>query len=118
MITFLPSVDLVASRDFYERVLGLELAVDQKTCLIFRVTDGGYLGVCERANAGGSADVITTIVSDDVDAWCERIVQAGWKIDIGPEHSATYGIYHAFMMDPSGNRIEIQRFDDPNWSRS
>jgi len=118
LITFLPSTDLVASRDFYGRVLGLELAVDQVTCLIFKVTATAYLGVCERVSARGGESVITTIVSDDVDGWCTRISEAGWTIDSGPEHSSTYGIYHAFMRDPSGNQIEIQRFDDPTWSQS
>ena len=37
-IGFYPCHDLSATRDFYERDLGLELARDQESCLIFRVT--------------------------------------------------------------------------------
>ena len=117
LITFLPVTDLAGSRDFYERVLGLELVVDQTTCLIFRVTDTGYLGICEKAESNDSEGVITTLVADDVDGWSARISDAGWPIELGPEHSATYGIYHVFVMDPSGNRIEIQRFDDASWAQ-
>lgn len=117
LITFLPATDLNASRDFYERVLGLQLVVDQTTCLIFRVTDTGYLGVCENDETNGSAGVITTLVANDVDGWCDRISDAGWPIQLGPEHSATYCIYHAFLLDPAGNRIEIQRFDDARWDQ-
>jgi catechol 2,3-dioxygenase-like lactoylglutathione lyase family enzyme len=116
LVTFLPAVDLGASRDFYERVLGLRLVVDQTTCFIFRVTDGAFVGVCER-DRPSAGDVVTTLVSDEVDAWCARIVDAGWVIDSGPEHSEAFGIYHAYVTDPSGNRLEIQRFDDPDWAQ-
>jgi catechol 2,3-dioxygenase-like lactoylglutathione lyase family enzyme len=116
LVTFLPSSDLVASRDFYERILGLALVVDQTTCLIFKVTDAAFIGVCDSLDASGDNPVITTVVTDDVDGWCARILDAGWTPESGPEHSEMYGIYHAFLRDPSGNRIEIQRFDDPSWS--
>ncbi len=115
LVTFLPTAELSASRDFYENVLGLELVVDQSTCLIFRVSASGYLGVCHKDGSFASNGVITTLVTDDVDAWCHRITDRGWVIDSGPEHSAVFGIYHAFLADPSGNRLEIQRFDDPTW---
>lgn len=115
LVTFLPTMDLGASRDFYEGVLGLELVVDQSTCLIFRVSATGFLGVCEKDLSFVSNGVITTLVTDDVDAWCDRIAGRAWAIDSGPEHSDVYGIYHAFLTDPSGNRLEIQRFDDPAW---
>jgi catechol 2,3-dioxygenase-like lactoylglutathione lyase family enzyme len=115
LVAFLPTTDLSASRGFYEGVLGLELVVDQSTCLIFRVSASGFLGVCEKDGSFVSDGVITTLVTDDVDAWCHRISGRGWVIDSGPEHSDVYGIYHAFLTDPSGNRLEIQRFDDPAW---
>jgi catechol 2,3-dioxygenase-like lactoylglutathione lyase family enzyme len=116
LITFLPVAELTVSRDFYERVLGLDLVVDQQTCLIFRLTDAAFLGICERAALAGPAAVVTTIVTDDVDGWCDRISAAGWSLDSGPEHSAKFGIYHAYLTDPTGNRLEIQRFDDPGWA--
>jgi predicted enzyme related to lactoylglutathione lyase len=115
LVTFLPVRDLGTARDFYERVLGLDLAVDQSTCLIFKVTSSAFLGVCEGRDPLESDGVITTLVTDDVDVWCDRIKDRGWTIDSGPEHSDVYGIYHAFLTDPSGNRLEIQRFDDPTW---
>jgi predicted enzyme related to lactoylglutathione lyase len=116
LITFLPAADLTVSRDFYERVLGLDLVVDQQTCLIFRLTDAGFLGICEREDPSETGAVVTTMVTDDVDGWCARISAAGWSIDSGPEHSAKFGIYHAYLTDPAGNRLEIQRFDDPGWA--
>ena len=115
-ITFLPSSDLSASNDFYEGVLGLELAVDQGPCRIYRVTDQAFVGVCVNEGARPSDGVIVTFVSDDVDGWCERVGEAGGTILHGPEHSEQFAIYHAFVRDPDGNLLEIQRFDDPDWA--
>ncbi len=115
-ITFLPSADLGRSRAFYEGVVGLELVVDQGSCLIFTVADGAFLGTCQRDVVESTEGVIFTFVTDDVDGWCTRILDAGGRIESGPDHSAQYGIYHAFLRDPDGHRLEIQRFDDPDWS--
>lgn len=115
-ITFLPSSDLEASRSFYEGVLGLRLAVDQGTCLIFAVTGQSFVGVCEHLDPIEGRSVIVTLVSDDVDGWCDRIAERGGVVASGPEHNERFGIYHAFVHDPDGHHIEIQRFDDPAWA--
>lgn len=114
-ITFLPCSDLEASRRFYSVILGLEVVVDQGTCLIFGVANSSFVGVCEREDSGSTEGVIVTFVTDDVDGWCDRILEAGGTVDRGPEHSNRYDIYHAFLQDPDGNTLEIQRFDDPKW---
>ncbi len=117
-ITFLPVSDLGASSVFYGTGLGLPLVVDQGSCLIYRVTEDAYLGICARDPVQTSDGVIFTFVTDDVDGWCDGIAKRGIEIESGPEHSVTYGIHHAFLRDPDGNRLEIQRFDDPDWSES
>ena len=114
-ITFLPSSDLERSRTFYEGVLGLELVVDQGTCHIFKVAEGAFLGTCQREALKATEGVMFTFVTDDVDGWCSRVAAGGERIESGPEHSVQYGIYHAFLRDPDGHRLEIQRFDDPEW---
>ncbi len=115
-ITFLPSSDLERSRTFYEEVLGLELVTDQGSCHIYRVTNEAFLGVCVRETVSPTDGVIVTLVTQDVDGWCERVAAAGGTIDRGPDHNERFGIYHAFLRDPDGNLLEIQRFDDPGWS--
>jgi catechol 2,3-dioxygenase-like lactoylglutathione lyase family enzyme len=115
-ISFLPSTDLGRSADFYERVLGLELVLDQGTCRIYRVTESAYLGVCQREPFDEVQPVITTLVADDVEGWHTRIVRSGWAEVTEPEHSEVYGLVHIWVKDPDGNQLEIQRFDDPNWS--
>ena len=115
-ITFLPSSDLERSRTFYEEVLGLELVTDQGSCHIYRITNEAFLGVCVKDVPYQSDGVIVTLVTQDVDEWCERVTAAGGMIDRGPVHNDRFGIYHAFLRDPDGNLLEIQRFDDPGWS--
>ncbi len=115
-ITFLPCSDLGRSRAFYRDVLGLPLVLDQGTCLIFRVREGAFVGVCEHLDPIRGRSVVVTIVTDDVDGWCRRIVDNGGIVESGPEHNDRYGIYHAFTRDPDGHYVEMQRFDDPSWS--
>jgi catechol 2,3-dioxygenase-like lactoylglutathione lyase family enzyme len=115
-ITFLPASDLAASRAFYEGVLGLPLVVDQGVCLIFRATGDAFLGVCEHLDGIDGRSVIVTLVTDDVDGWCDRIRAHGGELASGPEHNDRFGIYHAFVLDPDGNHVEIQRFDDTEWA--
>ncbi len=120
-ITFVYTTDLTRSADFYERMLGLPLALDQGGCRIYRVAGRAYLGVCERP-AGDihlpppeKRSVILTLVSSDVEGWYERLQAQGVAFESPVQHSDTYRITHCFLRDPSGYLVEIQRFDDPNW---
>jgi len=115
-ITFLYTRDLSGTAAFYEQVLGLPLAVDQGSCRIYRVNEGGFVGFCEKAAATEKpAGVIITFVTDEVDAWAERLKAAGVTLEKPPTLNDVYGIYHIFFRDPNGYLLEIQRFVDPNW---
>ncbi len=119
-ITFVYASDLEESARFYESVLGLQLAVDQGSCRIYSVRDrSAYLGVCQgEAAPEDVSGLIITLVTSDVDGWYERIVARGWPCEHPPRHNETYQIYHFFLRDPSGYRIEVQRFDREDWDRS
>jgi len=115
-ITFCYTQDLVASARFYEEILGLTLVVDQGGCRIYRVAEGGYLGFCDRPVEPRPESILLTLVVDDVEGWHERLVAAGVPVDQAPRHNEDYAITHAFYRDPTGYRVEIQRFDDPGWN--
>ena len=116
-ITFLYTRDLTATSTFYERVLGLPLVVDQGDCRIYRVTDESYVGFCQRQEAPEEPQgVILTLVTDEVDLWAQRLRERGVELEKAPAANPRYGIYHCFLRDPNGYLIEIQRFDDPEWS--
>lgn len=113
-ITFCYTDNLARTAEWYETVLGLELAVDQGKCRIYHVTGHSFLGFCERSAVGiDHDDVILTFVTDDVDEWYERLRDAGAIVVGAPEENELYGIYHFFARDLNGYRIEIQRFLSP-----
>jgi predicted enzyme related to lactoylglutathione lyase len=115
-ITFIYVSDLDRSAAFYGAVLGLEQVLDQGGCRIFRVTPTSFVGVCRtRPERVGVSGALVTFVTEDVDAWHDRLVEAGASIITPPRHSDEYQIYNFFAEDPDGNRFEVQRFDDPAW---
>jgi len=111
-ITFLSTADLPATARFYEQTLGLPLAVDQGDCRIYRVSQDGLLGFCQRANAPQQpSGIIITLVTEDVDGWHARLAERGVVFEHPPAHNPTYNIYHCFLRDPNGYLLEIQRFE-------
>ncbi len=113
-ITFLPTTDLAACAHFYETIMLLPLIVDQGSCRIYQVTDGGYVGFCQNANVLPNTErIILTLVCDDVDDWYARLTTQGVTIEHAPRENTDYRIYHFFARDPEGYRLEFQHFLDP-----
>jgi catechol 2,3-dioxygenase-like lactoylglutathione lyase family enzyme len=116
-ITFLHTRDLEATAHFYEDVLGLPLALDQGDCRIYRVSEGGYVGFCQRTAAPEEpSSVILTLVTSDVDGWYRHLADQGISFEKPPALNPKYDIYHCFLRDPNGYLIEIQRFLAPAWA--
>jgi catechol 2,3-dioxygenase-like lactoylglutathione lyase family enzyme len=116
LITFIYVDDLRRSDDFYRRDLGLTPVTDQTVCRIYRISGSGFLGVCTTDRPVTPEGLIITLVRQDVEAFCERLVANGVVLEQSPTHNPRFGITHAFLRDPDGHLIEIQRFDDPDWS--
>jgi catechol 2,3-dioxygenase-like lactoylglutathione lyase family enzyme len=115
-ITFLYTPDLASTAQFYEGIMGLELALDQGTCRIYHTAPNAYLGFCERADMVADADhIIFTLVTPDVDGWYQMLLKKGVAFEKPPALNPRYQIYHCFLRDPNGYLIEIQRFEDPRW---
>ncbi len=113
-ITFLHAHDLDETRHFYTQVLGLQIARDQRICVIFQVNDQAYLGFCQHIEPiPAGRKVILTLVSDDVDGWYSALKESGYNLIDPPIANPRYQIYHFFIPDPNGYWIEIQRFDQP-----
>jgi len=117
MITWLYVQDMERSVAFYRNGLGLQKVLDQSGCCILTLSDTAYLGLCQRASSGDSPGVLLCFVEDDVDGRVELLVAAGATLEQRPAVNDRYGIYHAFLRDPDGYSLEIQRFDDPGWKR-
>lgn len=115
-IAFVYVSDLDRADAFYGEALGLPLVTVQPVCRIYEVSPTGYLGVCVKDRPVNPDGVILTLVRDDVDAYCANLAARGVEIEQPPTHSDRFGITHAFLRDPDGYLVEIQRFDDPSWS--
>lgn len=116
-ICFIYVKDLEISRSFYEGVLGLELILDQGSCRIVKIAGDAYLGYCSvPSHQQGGEGVLITLVADDVDAWYRHLSEKGVLLLEPPRENPQYGIYHFFLYDPDGYKLEIQAFIDPNWS--
>lgn len=112
-ITFLHTANLEATARFYEEILELELARDQGTCRIYRVSANGFIGFCQHIEPTKPQGVILTLVCPNVDNWHEKLRTKGVEFSQMPAHNAKFGIYHCFFKDPNGYLLEIQRFDQP-----
>lgn len=103
--------------DFYTRIAGCTLWLDQGACRIYRFGNQ-LLGFC----AGKDADIsgIITFVYDsnrEVDAMWKALTDAsarfvGVSVTTPPRDNETFGIYQCFATDPEGRTIEFQRFYD------
>ena len=119
LVTFIYVDDLDRSSTFYGTVLGLTLVLEQAHCRIYEVAPGGYLGICESGDRPTTPDgVIITLVREDVDEYCAGLVAAGVDLEKAPAANARFAIYHAFLRDPDGYLVEVQRFDDDGWADS
>lgn len=116
LITFIYVDDLARSDVFYRATLGLQLVTVQPVCRIYRVAASGFLGVCVHDRPPTPDGIIITLVRDDVEAFCRDLAGRGVAFEQDPTHSERFGITHAFLRDPDGHLIEIQRFDDPTWA--
>lgn len=118
-ITFLYTHDLAETAHFYEQIMGLPLKLDQGTCRIYRVSQDGYVGFCQRDKAPsapsaiGAHSLILTLVVPSVDEWVDFLSAQGVVLEKPPTRNAKYNICHCMLRDPNGYLIEIQHFLHP-----
>lgn len=117
LVTFLQVDDLERAHEFYCSTLGLALVTDQGACRIYRVTSSAFLGVCDHAGPAVPDGVIVTLVRDDVEKYCHALERVGVEFEKRVSYNERFGITQAFLRDPDGHLIEIQRFDDPDWNQ-
>lgn len=116
-VTWVYTADLPGTAPFYADVLGLELALDQGQCRIFRAGPDSFIGLC-HARPGRHVEpkgVVFTFVTPDVDGWHARFKAHGIDSLEAPQRSETFNVYAFFVRDPNGYLLEFQQFLDPAW---
>ena len=91
------------------------MVLDQGDCCVLKITETAYLGLCQRPPPRDTPGLLLCFVAEDVDARIAALIAAGAVVDKAPVHHPKYGIYHGFVRDADGHRIEVQRFLDPTW---
>lgn len=116
-ITFLYYRDLPAAMDFYERVIGLDLAIDQGWSKIYRICPGAYVGLVDETRgmhrAAEDKPVQLCLRVSDVDAWYEYARREGLANLSRLFENDALGIRAFVFDDPEGYQIEIQQATRP-----
>jgi predicted enzyme related to lactoylglutathione lyase len=111
-ITFLYYRDLAGAMAFYERVLGVELAIDQGWSKIYRLAGTGHIGLVDETRgshrAADTKPVQICLRVADVDAWHAWAEACGVDALTAPKDSPSLGIRAFVFNDPEGYQIEIQ----------
>lgn len=118
-ITFLPCKNLSDILHFYRDILGLEIALEQGQCVIFKIGRSphiSYWGFCAHYDefVKPAKRVCLTLVVDSPD---EVIALSNYlkekKIECYREAQSTpqFKIFNTFFTDPMGYTIEIQSFN-------
>jgi predicted enzyme related to lactoylglutathione lyase len=115
-IIFLSTNDLKATTHFYSNLIKLDLFLDQGDCVIFKTSDNGYIGFCERPVNIVKGKIIITFIVENVDHIYEDYLSISDIKVSPPTINHKYRIYHFFITDPNGYLIEFQKFlDEVNW---
>lgn len=120
--------DLVATRDWYVQLLGLQVEFDSDWFVQLRDPDEAGLelgilarehGVAPRASKGAPAGGYLTVVVDDVDDVHRRAQHAGLRILEAPT-DLFYGQRRMLVEDPDGWVVDISSecAPDPDWVAS
>lgn len=111
-ITFLYCRDLPRAMAFYEGVLGLELAIDQGWCKIYRISGGAHIGLVDETRGmhrwAAEKPVQLCLRVPDVAQW-HGYIAALAPPGLSPLfENETLGIRAFVFEDPEGYQIEIQ----------
>ncbi|MEM7292400.1 MAG: VOC family protein [Pseudomonadota bacterium] len=112
LITWVYTHDLAVAAMFYGEALGLEVIRDEGSAKIFKVSNNASIGVCTAFEdrvvepRGG----MISIVTDDVDAWYQRLCDKNIEVEKAPHVLEQFGIYTFFVDDPNGYVVEFQQF--------
>jgi predicted enzyme related to lactoylglutathione lyase len=108
--------DLTRAADFYARILGLALVVDQGYAKIFRLTPHSFIGLVDSEKgtlkASETKSVIIATATGEVDQWYEHLQAQGVTIFKPLKQHDTIGVRGFMALDPEGYVLEFEEFLD------
>lgn len=112
-VTFLYFRDLPRAAAFYERVLGLVLAIDQGWSRIYRIAGAAHVGLVDETRGmhraqEGDKPVQLCLRVPDAAAWHAWAAACGVDRLSALRENAALGIRAFTFEDPEGYQIEVQ----------
>ena len=112
LITFIYYKDLQKGMDFYGNTLGFPLEIDQGWSKIYRISEGGYVGVVDERrgmqNWREEKTVQICIRVPNVDQWYDYCAAVGVSKLSQIFESRELKIRAFVFDDPEGYQVEIQ----------
>lgn len=112
LIAWLYYKNLPKAIEFYEKVMGFGMVVDQGWSKIYKIRDGAYIGLVDERHGyhRASEDKPVTICINvfDADAWYNRLKENGVELEKRPQESERLKIKVFTFKDTEGYVIEVQ----------
>ncbi|NHJ46458.1 MAG: VOC family protein [Asgard group archaeon] len=116
-ISFLYYKNLAKACEFYEKIFGFDLVIDQGWAKIYKVTNGALLGLVDETkghfNWQKEKTIMITLVTssiDEVDEWYAKLKKLDVKLVFEPRDVEEINIRCFLFEDPEGYVVEIQHF--------
>ena len=116
-VCFFHTKNLQKTDVFYRQTLKLPMVLDQGACRIYQVSEDGFIGFCTHRESVLPGGIIITLVAEDVETRVATLKALGVTFEKDVTVNEQFNITHAFLRDPNGYLVEIQRFDDPRWCK-
>ena len=106
--------DLARAADFYARIMGLELVLDQGFAKVFQLTPHSFIGLVDSERgtlkASETKSVMVATVTDDVDKWYAHLVANDVTIFKPLKEHPSIGVRGFMALDPEGYVLEFEQF--------
>ena len=110
-ITFFYYDDLETAARFYEETLGFEKVIDIPLAKVFKVHDGGHVGLVDGHSGylKNTADkpVMLSWFSDGIEGWYRHLLEYGVEVEQPPTEQSYLEMKTMLFRDPEGYLLEI-----------
>ena len=114
MFTFTYYDDLDEAERFYRDVMGFEKVIDVEFAKVYKVAGNSHVGLVDGSKGflktSDEKPVMLTFVVDDIEAWNQRLKEAGVEITQPPKDAAYLKMKTMLFKDPEGYVLEVLEF--------